>query len=235
MQQVGVYLKKATRPNQVPLPLRFLGKLVVDVLPAALASVIGAFLFAQYQFGRPAEPAAAAAPAIAAAPASSEMLQVVREEHAMIREFLAAQQAEEKSRIAAADAADARAAADAKLVESAAQRAAVALSAEKPPTRRGKPAVIAAAPTAGTSTAVAGSAPLLIATAQQDASLTPPAPPPPAPADVSLVRRTLAVPGHVVSMTLHAVMAIGGIPSWIGHRVGAGNLDTDALPAGTAS
>jgi hypothetical protein len=39
----------------------------------------------------------------------------------------------------------------------------------------------------------------------------------------------------VVSVTLRAVMAIGGIPSWIGHRVGAADLDSEAVPAGTAS
>ena len=52
----------------------FFGKLVLEVLPAALASVIGAFLFAHYQFGRPAvsEPAA---PATAAVPASAQMVQ----------------------------------------------------------------------------------------------------------------------------------------------------------------
>lgn len=238
MRQSGVVLHGAARAElvpaqQVPLALRFTGKLIVEVLPAALASAIGAFLFAHYQFGSPAEPAAAA-PSASAVPASGEMLQVVREEHSMIRDLLAAERATEKSRVAAAEAADVRAVADVKPAASAAPHVAVALIADKPVAPRNTRAPSgAAAAAAGSSAATAQLTPIVVTANQQVASVAPP--PPPAPAQPSLVRRTLAVPGHVVSMTLHAVMAIGGIPSWIGHRVGATDLDTDAQRTGTAS
>jgi len=102
---------------------------------------------------------------------------------------------------------------------------------------------VAAAPAANTpmasttSAATAGTVPaalppvVVAAAAPVSASVAPPSPP----AHASLVSTTLAVPGHVVSMTLHAVMSIGGIPSWIGHRVGATDLDSEVAPAGTTS
>lgn len=218
MQRTGISLRTAMRPDEVPAPVRFLGKLVLEVLPAAMASIIGAFLFAHYQFGEPAYSGPAAGPANASAPASADMVQLVREEHATIRDFLLAERAAEKARLATADAADARAAADAKLAVMVARRAAIAQAAEKPASRRSKTIVTAAAVTA-----TAQLPPVVIASAQPGPALTPPAQPP-----ASFVSRTLSVPGHVVAATLHAVMAIGGIPSWIGHRVGAADLDTDA-------
>lgn len=237
MRQSGVVFNAAAPiadvpAQQVPLALRLMGKLIVEVLPAALASAIGAFLFAHYQFGRPAEPAATA-PAASAVPASSEMLQVVREEHSMLRDLLAAKQTAEQSQVAAVEATDTRAAADAKPAGSAAPRAAVALASAKPAAPRNvRPPVAAPAATAS-SGATAELTPIVITANQQVASVAPP--PPPATAQPSLVSTTLAVPGHVVSMTLHAVMAIGGIPSWIGHRVGATDLDTEAVRTGATS
>lgn len=229
MQQ-SVALRQQVATAKVPLPVRFLGKLVLEVMPAAMASVIGAFLFANYQFGHAAV-SPMPAPA-AAAPASVEMVQLVREEHAMIRDFIVAQQAAAKSRDEAADAADAEAAAAAKLASAAAQRAA-AMAAAKLPAPRSKPIVVAsAAAPSGSSTATAELPAVVVAGAQPNASVPLTAP---QPANASLVSRTLAVPRHVVAMTLHAVMAIGGIPSWIGRRVGAGQLDSDAPSASTAS
>ena len=70
------------KSGEAPLLVRLGGKLVLEVLPAALASAIGAFLFAQYQFNRVPAAAQTVTPAVAV-PASAEMLQVVREEHAM--------------------------------------------------------------------------------------------------------------------------------------------------------
>ena len=87
----------AGRPA-VPILARFLGKFVLDIMPAALASVIGGFLFTQYQFGH----APAQRPAVeTAAPASAEMLALVRDEHAVIVDYLKSQMAAEKSRQAA--------------------------------------------------------------------------------------------------------------------------------------
>lgn len=251
MQQSAVMLgrkmRQASRPGDVPWPVRFAGKLVLEVLPAALASVIGAFLFAHYQFARPADPQ----PAAADAPASAQMLQLVRDEHAMIRAFLVAQQAAEQNRAAAADAADARAAADARLAAAAVHRLAAAMAQAKPSAPRGKPLAVAAVATAaaaspapvGAASAgvadIAGAAlpPVVVAdvaqNAEQNADLAPATAP--APVRASLVERTLAVKDHVVTATLHAVMAIGGIPSWIGHRLGADNLDSGGPPSSAAS
>jgi hypothetical protein len=227
MQQGGIAQGKAMRPGEVPAAVRFLGTLVLEVLPAAMASVIGAFLFAHYQFGAPAH----SGPANVTAPASAGMVQLVREEHATIYDFLLAERTAEKARVAAADAADARAAADGKLASIEARRAAVAQTAEKPTSRRGKPKVAAASATGGGTSPTAQLPPVVIASAQQDPRLMPP----PQPAPASFVSRTLSVPGRVAAVTLHAVMALGGIPSWIGHRVGATELDTDAPHGSTAS
>jgi hypothetical protein len=247
--------------GEAPVLVRLGGKLVLEVLPAALASAIGAFLFAQYQFDRSAPVAHAVTPAVAV-PASAEMLQLVREEHALIRDFLTAQRTAEQNRILAANAADAQAdpTADAKLAAAvpqpaelpsaakavsrhdrtlvaaagAPQSAAAALPpiviAGARPVRVATPGLVAAAQPAATAPVVAPRG--MGAPAQTDASLWPPAPPP---AQPSIVAATLAVPGHVVSVTLHAVMAIGGIPSWIGHRFGDDDMSAVAQPSSSAS
>jgi hypothetical protein len=229
MQQSGMLLRTAAPEvdqapfDKVPWGLRFLGKLVIEVLPAALASAIGAFLFAHYQFAQPAPVAGTVA---ASAPASSQMLQLVREEHDMIHDFLVAEQAAEKNRDTGVT--TAVAATDAKPDVQPTTHVAAADKASARP----KPTVVAnLAPNGATSTATAQLPQVLVVSAQPGAIV---APPPPPPAHPSIVGATLAVPGHVVSMTLHAVMSIGGIPSWIGHRVG-GDLDPDGLPTGAAS
>jgi hypothetical protein len=64
-------------------------------------------------------------------------------------------------------------------------------------------------------------APLQIAQTDPAVSATPVAEP--APESKSLLTRTLEVKDHVVGATLHAVTAIGSIPSWIasmGDRIG---------------
>src|SRR5271169_3491246 len=94
---------------QAPLVVRFLDKLVLDILPAAVASVIGGFLFAQYHAGHAARLATEQV-----TPASAEMMTMVRDEHAMMMDYLKSQVATEKNRATAEDAAAARAVADAK-------------------------------------------------------------------------------------------------------------------------
>ena len=101
---------------QIPLLGRFVGKFVVDILPAALASVIGGFLFTQYQVGRTAPPRVEQA-----SPASTEVLALVRDEHEAILGYLKSQMAAEKGRLAAQDAETAQAVADAKAAQEAAQ------------------------------------------------------------------------------------------------------------------
>jgi hypothetical protein len=244
MRQGAMSLRRVMQPGpgEVPAQVRFLGKFVLEVLPAALASVIGAFLFAHYQFSEPDVSPSASAAATEAVPASAAMMQLVRQEHAMIRDFLLAEQAAEEKRVAAADAADANAVADAQIAAAARQALLAEIIekpvaeiaekpvAEKPVAKRAKGAVLANAATGHGSVPTAQLPPVVIAAAQQDPALTP-APPPPR---ASFVSRTLAVPGHVMAATLHAVVSIGGIPSWIGHHVGAGELDSDAPPPGTA-
>lgn len=96
-----------------PLLARFAGKFVLDIMPAALASVIGGFLFTQYQAGRAAPPA----PAVQMSPASAEVLALVRDEHEAIIGYLKSQIAAEKNRLAAQDAETAQALADAKAAQ----------------------------------------------------------------------------------------------------------------------
>ena len=105
-------VKAGVVPHDAPLRRRFLNKLVIDVLPAALTSVIGGFLVTQYQFNHSAVLHPVAEQVV---PASAEMIRLVRDEHGAIMDYIKAQIAAEKARNSAADVADARAVADAKL------------------------------------------------------------------------------------------------------------------------
>jgi hypothetical protein len=80
----------------------------------------------------------------------------------------------------------------------------------------------------------------VIARAQQ---ISGPAPAPvaaPAPAAApdrdqpALIADTLAVRDQEVGVALHAAKAIGGLPFWIGRRLGADDLNSQASSAGTA-
>jgi hypothetical protein len=213
--------------HRAPLLPRFLAKLLVDVLPAAVASAIGGFLITQYQFTH----ATALRPATEqVVPASAEMMQLVRDEHAVLVDYLKTQMAIEKNRHAAEDAAvaDARlAAADTPAVAPAAVAAprpvASAVIAKPVPAR----AKVAAAPV------LPPHAPLAIAQAEQ--AVTPAPVAQPAPESKSLFTRTLEIKDHVVGATLHAtlhaVSAIGSIPSWIasmGDRLGGGDTTSSS-------
>src|ERR1700757_450419 len=96
--------------SEFPLLAWFFGKFVLDIVPAALASVIGGFLFTQYQLGRATVPA----PTEHVSPASAETLALVREEHDAIVGYLKSQMAAEKNRLAEQDAETARAVAEAR-------------------------------------------------------------------------------------------------------------------------
>jgi hypothetical protein len=222
MLEGGVVPRTAIVAQDAPLLVRLLGKFVLEVLPAAMASVIGGLLIAHYQFGHPAEQAQAVQPP---APATAEMVRLVREEHAMIRDFLLAQNAVEKSRDAAADVSDTRAESDATELAAAALRRTTAAPAKPAsmPLPRPRVSVLVA------TTEAAPQGPMVIAqpieiVAPPASPLAPPAPiaPPPVAASgqPSLAATTLAIPGHVVGAALHAVSVIGGIPSWIGNRLG---------------
>jgi hypothetical protein len=227
MQSHAAVETRAALPTAAPFLLRMMSKLVLEVLPASLASMIGAMLLAHYHL---AQPALSSGGTAAAAPASPEMIRLVRDEHDLIRDFLIAQEAAQKSRHATADAqsaqavADAKLAADARLAALAARRVATVV-ATNPPAAHAKAvavAALAAAPPPGAASPAApqaSPAPLAIAGLQDNAA------PPAAPAHGALVATTLAMKDHVVSATLHAVMAIGGIPSWIGHRFDHDDVD----------
>jgi hypothetical protein len=218
MEHNGI-VKAGVTPHDASLRRRFLNKLVIDVAPAALTSVIGGFLVTQYQFNHSAvlHPVAEQA-----APASVEMIQLVRDEHGAIMDYIKAQIATEKARNSAADVADARAVADAKLAAD--KAAADKLASEVLAVTSAKSVPVVVAPSkAATSRkviAVAAPAPLVVAQAAPDvaaAPVTQPAPPPQQPK--SLLAKTLDVKDHVVAVTTHAawtaVSTIGSLPSWI--------------------
>lgn len=234
MQSHAAVETSAALPKATPFLLRIVSKLVLEVLPASLASMIGAMLLAHYHFAQPAFLAGGMA---AAAPASPEMIRLVRDEHDLIRDFLIAQETAQKSRHAKDDAQSAQALADAKRVAEDASLAAVArpaavaerrvptIAAANPVPARVKGVAVAAIPavslrgTVSPAAPQASPAPLALAGLQDNAA------PPAAPTHGSFVATTLAMKDRVVGATLHAVMAIGGIPSWIGHRFDHDDLD----------
>jgi hypothetical protein len=237
MQPCETINRSAILPKATPLFARLLSKLVLEVLPASAASVIGAVLLAHYQFGHPALSAGGMA-AVAPAPASPEMLQLVRDEHDLIRNFLLAQQTAQTGRYAKADAkadavADAKTAApsaqdaaDAELVAAALRRTADGVPARAPALHL-KVAAVASAPPAPA--AAVAAAPAVAPAPQQPIAVAGPqdsAAPPAAPEHHSLIATILSVKDHVVSAPLHAVKAIGGLPSWIGHRLDGDEPDS---------
>ncbi len=214
VEQGGITRKGAALQAEAPLLARFLGKIVLDVMPAALASVIGGFLFTQYQFGH-----GVPHPALEQVqPASAEMMALVRDEHAVIIDYLKAQTAAEKSRLAAADIDAARPARDAKVAPDVPIRhVAAVVAAAKPAAPRSKvPAAAAAVPRA----------PLVIAQAGPNAE-TASVPSDGAASDDRLARdpdsllaKTLDLKDHVVAATRHVVSAIGDVFSSVGERIG---------------
>jgi hypothetical protein len=210
-----------------PLLLRFFTKLLFDIMPAALASIVGGILFTHYQMGYAGAPRPAVEQAV---PASAEMIQLLRDEHAAIVDFLKAQTAAEKSRLAAEDEASARSVAEARMA--AASSAAVPAAAPVAASRRPETTVMAAksAVSRGRATAAATAAtphaPLVIAQAEQSGGGAPAA----GKSD-SLLAKTLDFKDRVVDATLHVIGTLGSIPSLIasgGDRVGAPNANAPA-------
>lgn len=227
MQIDGNWQIPAPRPyaaySRFPLLTRFTGKLVLDILPAALASVIGGFLFTQYHLGRAAPPPATEQ----ASPASAEVLALVRDEHQAIVGYLTAQLAAEKSRFAAQDADTARAVADAKAAQDnearekalAEQNAANLKLAVASPMRH----VASATPVkVALPRAKPAPAPTEVATAQAEPKTEQAA----APADRlardpdSLLAKTLDLKDHVVAATKQAVAALGDMFASVGEHIG---------------
>jgi hypothetical protein len=212
---------------EFPLLARFVGKFVLDILPAALASVIGGYLFTQYQLGRAAPPP----PAQQISPASAEVLALVRDEHDVIVGYLKSQMAAEKDRHAAQDAETARAVADAKTAqenearekalaeENAADiKLAMAAPAHHPASPMSAKIVLPRAkpvppnPAAATQVAMVQSE----QNPQQNA-----APPDRLARDPdSLLAKTLDLKDHVVAVTKQAVAALGDMFASVGERIG---------------
>src|SRR5271155_3438041 len=197
---------------RIRLP-RVFGKLVRDVLPGALASLIGTVLIAQYQFAHQAAPHPVTEQI---APASAETMARLRDEHAMIMDYLQTQMVAEQSRDVAEDAATARAAADAKLAN--ARLAAEVLAQLGATTAVAKPA----APHIKTAAIVAAvpQAPLVIAQMQPDQNTDVAQNDRLASDPNSLLAKTLDIKDHVVAATRHIVSAIGDVFGSIGDRIG---------------
>jgi hypothetical protein len=209
---------------EVLLLARFLGKFVLDILPAALASVIGGFLFTHYQSVH----AVTRTATEQVTPASAEMMAMVRDEHAMMMDYLKSQMAAEKSRGVAEDAA--RAAAQAKAAADATADAdqAGVQPASDTPTRQIAVASVTSQPASArtnrpaAATPRAPGAPLVIAQADQGVDQNEGV----APGDRlasdpnSLLAKTLDLKDHVVAATRHVVAAIGGVFASVGESIG---------------
>jgi len=194
---------------------RFSAKLVHDVLPAALASVIGGLLFTHFQLGNAPVPVAAQV-----APASPEMMRLLRDEHGLVLSYVQAQAAVEKKQLSADEsptrvAADPQPAAAPVATPAAPPRPVnVVSTTAKPSPPRGKAPIVGAS---------LPPPPLAVADAQQTDS---------AKAatrhEDSLIARTMGIRDHVIAVTQRAVSVIGGIPSWIGSigdRIGGEDLN----------
>jgi len=198
--------------NKAPILGGLLRKLLLDVMPTAFASAIGGFLLTHYGFNRAAEPVAAQV-----APASPEMMQVLRDEHGLIVNYLKAHVANEKKQLAAADAEPRVAAVEpqpAAVSPAPPARPTVATVAfAKPPQPRSKVPAVDAAQAAPLTVAPSLSPPPTTAEAANAAPAN----------SNSLLARTIGIKDHVVAATQSVVSAIGGIPSWfgaIGDRIG---------------
>jgi hypothetical protein len=220
MPRSGVSGNLIARPA-APFLARFVGKFVLDIMPAALASVIGGFLFTQYQFGH-----TSPKPQLeAVTPASAEMLAMVRDEHAVIIDYLKAQTAAEKNKLAAvAEPADTREASAANsdagskpaakpadlrvALDASAHRAAVVLPRPAPVLAK---AAIASPP----------QPPLVIAQADQPAAQADAQPDRLARDPNSLLGKTLDLKDHVVAATTNVVSAIGVVFTSVGEHIGS--------------
>jgi hypothetical protein len=209
----------------MPLLRRFVGKLIHDVLPAALASLLGGFLITHFQLNRPPEPVT-----VPVTRASPEMMQLLRDEHGLIGRFVKAQVDNEKSanEKSASERKQAGASANEGLAHAQTEAQPAAASAPRPTMIAAlavaKPVVPRAKTQPVGATVVGASLPQLATTpaqagAQQSESTAAPV----ARNDDSLLAKTIGVKDHVVAATQRAVSAVVAIPSWfgsVGDRIG---------------
>src|SRR5436305_12221208 len=71
---------------------RFLSKLAFDIAPAAIASIIGAFLFTHHYTQPP-----PATPVAAAPPENEQLIEMVRDEHKLLVQYFKTEQAKEQA------------------------------------------------------------------------------------------------------------------------------------------
>jgi hypothetical protein len=189
---------------------RLVDKIVKDALPAGLASILGGLLLTHFQIDRVPQPTT-----VKVAQASPEMMQLLRDEHGMIIDFVKKQVASEKSR-GSADQSGQRGVTEAS--------ASPAVLVVPPPTQRPIPVVALAAPKPvaprSKNQVVGASLPAPAPARAQPADPVPQA----ARTDDSLLAKTIGIKDQVVSVTQRAVSAtIGVIPSWfgsLGDRIG---------------
>lgn len=191
---------------------RLFDKIVHDALPTALASILGGLLLTHFQIGQ-----APQSTTVRVTPASPEMMQLLRDEHVAIVDYVKDQAASEKNRGVAqpdpqpglAEAAAPGPAQIARALPVARPTTVIPVATPKSIVVRGK-------------NSVAGASQLgqPVAPAQ---SIDVPAQPT-ARADNSLMAKTIGIKDRVISATQHAVSAtVGFIPSWfgsVGDRIG---------------
>src|SRR5499427_9997849 len=214
-----------TTRKHMPLLARFGSKLVLDILPAALASVIGGILFTHFQISRMTSPPAAEQ----TTPVSAEVLALVRDEHDAIIGYLKSQMAAEKQRLAAQDAETARAVADAKAEQdneaqekALAEQNVVDIKPAAAPARHLAMSAKVALPRVKPAAAPNPVAPTQVAMVQSEQNPQQNA----APADRlardpdSLLAKTLDLKDHVVAATKQAVATLGDMFASVGERIG---------------
>ena len=190
---------------------RLVDKIVKDALPAGLASILGGLLLTHFQLDRVPQPTT-----VKVTHASPEMMQLLRDEHGMIIDFVKEQVASEKSRGSADQSGQRVTEASAPPAAEVAPSSPVqrpipvaALAAPKPAAPRSKNPVVGAS---------------LPAPALAQAQPADPVPQAAARTDDSLLAKTIGIKDQVVSVTQRAVSAtIGVIPSWfgsLGDRIG---------------
>jgi len=194
---------------------RLFDKIVHDALPAALASILGGLLLTHFNIDRAPQPVT-----VKVTQASPEMMQLLRDEHGLMVDFVKEQAAGEKNRAGTEqvdrnDTTEVSAAPPAQVLPT-------------PPLPRPMPAVGSAAP----KSAAPRSKNPIVAVSQPTPAPAQPATPAPQPVpqaaaartDDSLLAKTIGIKDHVVSVTQRAVSAtIGVIPTWfgsLGDRIG---------------
>jgi hypothetical protein len=178
---------------------RLFDKIVHDALLAGLASVIGGLLLTHFQIAQTPQPTT-----VKVTPEMPEMMQLLRDEHVAIVDFIRGQAASEKNRGVAeqkprqgvAEVPPASVAQATPVLPAPRPSPATAMATPRPAAARGKTQLPAQAATP---------VPTVEASAQ------------PVRADDSLLAKTIGIKDRVISATHHAVSATGGaIPSWFG-------------------